>query len=279
MDSITIIGTIVQTQTLTSCSKNQGRFKQMVLTESLGPVLFSIACYLSKLKAETHFVAKLGCDLAAIDAQRTLEKHGCFVYGPTLDLPTPYEYFIHEQEHEERFSTISEDFFFHKQDWLYQSALSHCSWGLTDQKDQAYLQALFSAFQNTPWIYYTTTFEKPPCPCFSGLILDEIDSKTLCTLKQSLPCWIDQGLSWAIVLQKQEGITLFADQTIYDFSLSQTASSLTSGPEKAALLALFLYALLQKQSLKTAVEFALQAVPFLLKEPLNQEKIQSLLKK
>lgn len=262
MQSVVVLGTVVYDQILTARNCIQeNSCNKMNCQASIGGSMHNIAWNLSSLKQETHFITKFGNDDLALYAQNELEKKGCFIYGPTLDLPTPRFFLIQDKQRSELFSTITKDFYYHFSDPLYISAIEHCTWGITDNQDEKLLQSLLNKTPRTKWIINGSIPALSLIHQINGIILNENEMQRYCLNQQEeyLDKLFSLGLKWLILTRAEKGATLYISHGAYDFPVNTPASSLNSLGCGDAFSSGVLFALLNEKDIKTACEIGIKA--------------------
>ena len=191
-----------------------------------GGSMRNVASFCSDLGLPVLFISKFSHDEQGIRLISELQGKGCDVQGPAVSKPTPVFIHIQDPQKEYRIGSISSDFFFHKdQDIVPYCLIRDSEWGITDQKDPAFLKHLFSKTEGTRWIYSGSVPENSLLKKIEGLVVnrEEID-------QTSIPQLIRQGLSWIIVTQDKEGALLYtAKQTLSFPAWSEGKDRIGSG--------------------------------------------------
>lgn len=262
MQSVVVLGTIVYDQVLTAKNSIQeNRCNKMKLHESIGGSMHNVAWNLASLKQEVHFITKLGNDDLALQAQNELEKKGCFIYGPTINLATPRFYLIQDEKKQELFSTMTEDFTYHFNDPLYISAIEHCEWGITDNQDEKLLISLFNKTPKTKWIINGSIPALSLIHLIDGIILNEHEMQQACFNQQEeyLDKLFSLGLKWLILTRSENGATLYIKHGAYDYPINISKNPINSLGCGDAFSSGVLYALLNQKNIKEACEIGIQA--------------------
>lgn len=270
MKSIAVVGTVVYDQILTARTLIMpNRCNKMNLTDAIGGSMHNIAWNLATLKAETHFITKLGNDELALKAYQDLDHRQCYIYGPTISLPTPRFYIMQDPTKEEMFCTITDDFYFHSNDLTYSNAIKHCSYGITDQDDEAFLNKLFQNTPNTRWILSGFVPSSGLLRQIEGIFINEwelLRDSDKPTVEEAANDCLDCGCKWVAVTKGKEGATLFSNK-IVDYPLSNTSKSLNTLGCGDAFASGTLYGLLNDYSIEEAIPYGMAAAKILLETP------------
>lgn len=270
MQSVVVLGTVVYDQILTARNSIQeNTCNKMNCQAYIGGSMHNVAWNLASLKQETHFITKLGNDDLALYAQNNLEKKGCFIYGPIINLPTPRFYLIQDTKRTELFSTISEDFYYRFNDPLYISAIEHCTWGITDNQDEKLLASLFAKTPKTHWIFNGSIPALNLIHQIDGIILNENEMQRCCLNQQEeyLDKLFSLGLKWLILTRAEKGATLYVSHGAYDYPINTPANSLNSLGCGDAFSSGVLFALLKQKKIKEACEIGIKASQLVLSVP------------
>jgi len=270
MKSIAVVGTIVYDQVLTARTlilPNQ--CNKMNLADAIGGSMHNVAWNLATLNAETHFITKLGNDELALKAYQDLDNRKCFIYGPTLPFPTPRFFIMQDPTKEEMFCTITEDFFFHQDDLTYSSAISHCSYGITDQGDEEFLNKLIQSTPKTRWILSGFVPSPTLLNQIEGIFINEwelLRDSNKATLEEAANDCLEYGCKWIAVTKGKEGATLFSNTTV-NYPLSNASQSLNTLGCGDAFASGTLYGLLNDYPIEEAITYGMTAAKLLLETP------------
>lgn len=271
MKSIAVLGTIVYDQVLTSRDQiHEDRCNKMNLNASVGGAMHNVAYNLATLQVETHFITKFGNDDLALKAHLDLEKRGCFLYGPVLDLNTPHFYLLQDQSRRLLFCTITDEFFYHETDLLYTDAIAHCAYGITDQDNSKLLYKLLAKTPQTRWILSGFVPEAPLLNQVEGIILNDEEMQRSVKqqdFQEAAQTLMDQGCSWIIVTHGEAGATLYVDHGAYDHPLFKPCEKPNTLGCGDAFASGVLYALAHELTIREAAEMGMKAAQLVLNTP------------
>ncbi|MBE6107230.1 MAG: carbohydrate kinase family protein [Erysipelotrichaceae bacterium] len=270
MGKIGIIGTVMIDQIMQARYKiGEGRCNKMNCTVAFGGAMRNVAWNLGLLHHEVHFITKMGNDMAAIEAQKDLEKNHVFVYPVPYDGPTPLFISAFDAEKELMFSTIKEDYYVDKEDLFQTVAINTCEYGITDRTDASFLRKLFDRTSNVKWILCGPVSSSQIIPHAHGMILNRYEMLSI-SKDQNIDAAAQQmilsGLDWLVVTLDREGAMFYDKKSAHYYPIEEKMAYSTLGCGDAFISG-FVHALCEKKSLHECMLTGLEASDIILRVP------------
>lgn len=270
MGKIGVIGTVMIDQIMQARYKiGEGRCNKMNCTVAFGGAMRNVAWNLGLLHHEVHFITKMGNDMAAIEAQKDLEKNHVFVYPVPYDGPTPMFISAFDAEKELMFSTIKEDYYIDKEDLFQTVAINTCEYGITDRTDASFLRKLFDRTPQVKWILCGPVSSSQVIPHAHGMILNRYEMLSIAK-DQSIDTTAQQmilsGLDWLVVTLDREGAMFYDKKGSHYYPIEEKMAYSTLGCGDAFISG-FVHALSNHKSLHECMLTGLDAADIILNVP------------
>lgn len=270
MGKIAVLGTSLLDQIMMARGIiSTKRCNKMNATFSYGGAARNIAYNLSALGNEVHFVTKLGDDMHAFEIQKELEAAHVIVYPIFMEAPTPVFISAMDAEKSLMFSTITDDFKLNDKDLKFVSAISNCSYGITDSDDTTFLRKLMDRTPDVKWVLAGEVISKHIIKNAHGMIVNRHEMASMAQgssaegLAQNL---IINGLDWLVVTLDNEGAMYFDKTGSHYYPISPKISAYTLGCGDA-FIAGFMDTLDETNDLHTSMLKGLEASAIVLDTP------------
>lgn len=268
MKSIFILGTsLIDTLLESRTSLHEFGCNKVNMYQSHGGSMRNIAENCALLDIQVHFASKFGNDIHAIEIIKHLEDQQIYVYGPTINKPTPIFTNIFDSSRNYLYSTITDEFYYHHTDYLPTFAFDDVTFAITDNDDESLLKSLLDKIPSR-WIMSSFIPQEIPLSSLEGIILNRhevqpyLQGKSFDLLSEELT---QKGLNWIIITLDKEGYYYYYNrQGIYVSNTTEGGYALGCGD---AFTSGLLFGLIQNFPLELALQYAQQAASIVLKEP------------